>query len=104
MKEANLLKEGPVSYSFKVPPSKSLTFPSQPHEHLLQFRYDGKLVAYIDKECNFVCKDEEKLRNILISLPKEFMASQEMLRQARLNELKTKYPMLYEQEGFASAE
>lgn len=94
-KKINLLSCGTVNWSIRVPPSKELCFPKQPDAHLLEFRYDGKIVAFIDANGNFEVRDKETLITILKTLPIEFQQSQEMMRQARLTDLKLKYPWLY---------
>jgi len=51
----------PMTYSLRVPPSKELCFPPQPSENLLEFKYDGEIVASITADCKFACNDKEKL-------------------------------------------
>lgn len=81
-----LIDNAECDISLWVFPSRELQFPHQPHKHLLEFRFDGKTVAYIDQKAELTVLDKEKLVDILINLPKEFVASANALREARLQQ------------------
>ena len=92
-----ILDSGKFDISLQTITQRFIRFPHQPSENLIEFCHADEIVARIDSKGKFECFDKKKLIDVLISVPKAFQEVYELNRQARMNELKLKYPQLYEE-------